>query len=305
MKNKYLLWFVILAVLAVGCEVSPDEPVKALSFAIDRYQDGDAESSMGTKTTMDDEGKFFWSACDTVGIYPNTGAQIYFELTAGEGASNAEFDGGGWDFKAASTYYSYYPFIGDIYLDRNRIPVSYLGQKQTGKTDISHIGPYDFMYTHGTSAESNNLHFAYKHMNCILRFRLTLPAGIYTRMAITATEDIFVESGYFDLMAATPTIVPVTYTDHLAIDLENVSSDGSEFRVFMMAAPVNIVGKQWVVSVWDSEKKEYQCPKSTSKIFEPQTIYGFNCTTWTEVPQSVGFSMQSWEPGTNIGGTAE
>ena len=25
MKNKYLLWFVILAVLAVGCEVSPDE----------------------------------------------------------------------------------------------------------------------------------------------------------------------------------------------------------------------------------------------------------------------------------------
>ena len=309
MRRIIIPLFFILGYIVTGCDTTKqsqdEDPVKEIIFSIDRYSVGDGLDEESTKTTMAEDGTFLWSAGDTVGIYPNTGAQVYFELSEGQGATSAVFDGGGWEFKASATYYSYYPFIGDIYLDRRKIPVSYVGQKQIGVSNTSGIGPFDFMYTPGTSSESGNLHFAYSHLNCIMRFRLTLPAGEYIRLAVSSTEAIFVKSGYYDLMSDSPAIVPVNYTNELFIDLENVTSDGSEIRVFMMSAPVNIVGKEWIVSVWDKEKKEYQCPKSTSKVFEAGNIYGFTCSSWTEVPQSVGFSMQGWDAGSSIGGAAE
>ncbi len=309
MRKSLLFCPLAIFLLVIACrpnkETAFDDPVESISFTIGRFIDHADDTPFSTKTSMNENGEFLWSGCDTVGIYPNTGAQVYFAMTEGEGASSASFDGGGWDFKASATYYSYYPFIGNIYLDRNHIPVSYLGQKQTGITDTSHIGPFDFMYTPGTSSSSGNLHFEYIHLNCILRFRLTLPAGEYTRLTISAQEPLFVQEGYYDLMATTPAIVPTKYTDHLSMDLNNISSDGTEFKVFMLIAPINLVGKEWTVSVLNGNKTELQCVKTTSKVFAPEGIYGFTCTSWTEVPQTMGFSMRNWDIGTTITGIPE
>ena len=79
--------------------------------------------------------EYFWSARDTVGIFPSSGSQVFFVIEGAGGTSNADFDGGGWAFKVSSKYFSYYPFIGDIYLDRSDIPVSYVGQKQRGSEE--------------------------------------------------------------------------------------------------------------------------------------------------------------------------
>ncbi len=283
MKKIVWCWAVLLAALLSGCvntgELVLEEPINAITFSIEKFLDDD----MSTKTNMAADGTFLWSAGDTVGIYPNTGAQVYFEVSEGEGASSAVFDGGGWEFKASSTYYSYFPFIGDIYLDRNRIPVSFVGQKQIGMSNTNGIGSFDYMYTPEVSSELGDLQFEYKHLCCLLRFNLTLPAGKYTRLTVTAPEDLFVETGYFDLMAEKPAIVPTKYTNQLIIDLEDLVSVGDPFKVYIMVAPVNIVGKEWTVSVLGNQY-EYQCAKSTAKEFEASTIYGFSCSSWTKVP---------------------
>ena len=82
---------------------------------------------------VNNEVAFSWANGDTIGIFPNEGAQAYFPILVGKEESNsASFTGGGWALKASYTYASYYPFIGDFYMDQKAIPGSYVGQKQSG-----------------------------------------------------------------------------------------------------------------------------------------------------------------------------
>jgi len=279
-----------------------DEIIDSLEFTISPFTNGDVT----TKTSFVDGGGFLWAPDDTVGIYPDTGSQIWFELNAGAEASSAQFDGGGWTFKESSVYYSYYPFIGDIYLNRNHIPVSYSGQKQIGTESTSHIGPYDFMYTPGSSSASGNVNFRYRHLNSLLYLRTTLPAGTYTKMAITAPIACFVEKGWYDLMAEQPTIVADTYVNQLTIDLAEVTlSAQTTFLVYMMMAPVNLNGIEVTVSALNTAKKEYQCQKTPSREYIAGSYYGLTCSSFTEVPQSMGLIIGDWGDGGNIGGDAD
>ena len=61
---------------------------------------------------------FLWAAKDSVGIFPDLGSQIYFSMAEGVGQSVATFDGGGWALKKGSSYYSYFPFVADFYIDK-------------------------------------------------------------------------------------------------------------------------------------------------------------------------------------------
>ena len=278
--------------------------VNSISFCISDFQI--QEENASTRTTIGSDGSFFWAAGDTVGIYPNTGGQVYFELADGAGASSAQFDGGGWDFKGNATYYSYYPFIGDIYLNRRRIPVSYLGQKQTGTEAVDHIGPFDYMYTPGATQESGHVSFRYHHLSCILRLRIQLPAGTYSKLAVTAPEDLFTSKGFYDLMSENPTIIPTEYTNQLIMDLEDITvDDQQEFMVYLVSAPVNLNGVEITISVLNENKTELQCKKTPSREYLAENIYPLGCVTWTEVPQSMNMIIIDWEDGGNIIGDAE
>lgn len=258
-----------------------------------------------TKTNIVNVQDFVWSENDTVGIYPNTGAQVYFAMTSGANSNSAVFDGGGWDFKQNSVYYSYYPFIGDIYLDRNHIPVSFLNQKQVGISGASHIGAFDYMFTPGVMSDgSGNLSFNYHHLCCIIQPKVTLPAGTWTKLAVTAPQKVFAKSGYFDLMATAPAIVPSVLTDQMQIDLDSVTiNEETMFRVLMMSIPVNLVGQEITVSVRNSEGIEYQCKKTPSFEYTAGKICGLTCSSWTEAPMSL--IIDDWGDGGSISGTAE
>lgn len=306
----------ILAVCVVifgGCNGGKFEEeipakIKTVNFEVEDFQfvgEGTVER-LATKTTITNGNEFIWTANDTVGIYPNTGSQVYFAMTAGAGAKTAEFDGGGWDFKPQSVYYSYYPFIGDIYLDRTDIPTSYSGQKQIGTTGIDHIGQYDNMYTPGTSAETSMLNFSYKHLNCIIRPNVTLPAGTYTKLAITAPSKVFAMRGHYDLTAETPAIIGEDYTDQLTIDLENVVlAEQTTFKIYLVSAPVNLKDVEIIISVLDSQKKEYQCKKTPSAEYSAGIIGGLTCSSFTEVPQAMGLIIDDWGEGGQYSGGAE
>lgn len=279
--------------------------VSKLMFTIEDYQVIQDDVPL-TKTSVQNGNEFIWAEGDTVGIYPNSGAQVYFVMSSGSGAKSATFDGGGWAFKTSATYYSYYPFIGNIYLDRHKIPVNYVGQKQKGLTGINHIGAFDYMYTVATTSENETLSFAYKHLGCIIRPKLTLPAGTYTKLAITAPSDAFVKSGCFDLQSDSPSIEASEHVKQLQIDLDEITVDGTTtFQVYVMSAPVNLKGIELTISVLNDQKKELQCKKTPSVNYSAGIIGGLTCSSWTEVPQSMGMIIDGWDDGDSIGGDAE
>ncbi len=288
----------------IQAEKTESDKVKTVSFVVPNFKDVE---DISTKTQLGPDGtSFSWSANDTVGIYPNSGGQVYFAMEDGEGASSAQFDGGGWEFKQSAVYYSYYPFIGKMYLRRDHIPVSYLGQKQIGTTSTKHIGSFDFMCTDPTSSSSGDLSFAYHHLGAMIYVRATLPAGTYTKLAITAPTEAFTTKGYFSLLASSPSIIATDHGNQMIIDLEGITlSEEAQFTVYLMCAPVNLNGVEITVSALNSQKKEYQCKKTPSRAYEAGNRYGLNCSSFTEVPQSLGLIIDDWGDGGNIGGDAD
>lgn len=313
MKQRIIPLFLMLLLVA-GCaereqNTADQQQIESITATITDISSYYPDEDPATKTSLTPDEKFFWAANDTLGIFPAEGSQVYFVVTDGSGTNSASFTGGGWGLKTGATYYSYYPLVGQFYLDKNRIPVSYEGQKQIGTTDLSHIGPFDFMYAPGIVPESSALNFTYQHLNSFLRLTVTLPADEYIRLMITTSESVLVKTGYYDLTAGQPAIIPVEYTNQLAIDLDGiVLAEAGTFKVYMMLAPVNLNGKQVTVSILNKEKKELQCVKTPSRAYEAGSIYGLTCPssgdTWTEVPQTTNFSMNNWDKGDSLSGTA-
>ncbi|MBQ8070499.1 MAG: fimbrillin family protein [Bacteroidales bacterium] len=308
MKNPNLLVAVGIVFLVVGCEKRVPvvrEDVESVTFSISPMVDQRDENE--TKTSVqDDNVTIVWADKDTVGIYPDTGSQVYFALSSEAGATSVSFDGGGWALKPSSTYYSYYPFIGNMYLKRNMIPVSYVGQKQVGTTRSDHIGPFYFMYTPGSSSSTGSVNFSYKHLGSLLEIRCILPAGTYTKLAVTAPSEAFTTEGYYDLTSAEPVIVPTKHSNQMVIDLDKVTvTANQQFYVYLMVAPVDLQGVEITVSALNSSKAEFQCKKTPSKVYAKNTINGLGCTSWTQVPQSMGLIVEDWGDGGNIGGDAD
>lgn len=312
MKNalNHLATILISLFVATSCNkietaTSTDRNIITINYSIDdMIPVGDADYQ--TRISLDNTDKFIWAEGDTVGIYPNQGAQVFFVVEPNVSAGTAVFDGGGWSFRQDNTYSCYYPFIGDIYLNRTNIPVSFTGQKQTGISGIAHVGSHHYMYTDPTSAVNGMLNFGLHHLGCIIRPKLTLPAGTYTKLAITAPSNVFVKNGHYDLSSGTCAIVGDEFSNQIQIDLENITlTEKTTFRVYLSSAPVNLKGVELTVSVLDSKKKELQCKKTPSANYTAGTLAGLTCSTWTEVPQSMGMIIQDWENGGTIGGDAE
>lgn len=253
------------------------------------------------------DGQFQWSANDTVGIYPDSGSQIYYSMSDGAGTSSAVFDGGGWGFRSGAVYYSYYPFIANFYLDRHGIPVSLTGQVQDGASNLDHFGQFDYMYTPAAKEDGGIITFSYKHLVCIIRVTATLPAGSYRQITITAPAAVFAREGYFDLQSDTPHIIATQSSKELTVAFKDpITVDGSQqFMAYLISNPVNLKDTEIKVSAVDSNKKQFDCKKTPSKNYEPATINGLSCTSWTEVPQTVGLAIDDWGQGGSYSGEAE
>lgn len=307
MKRTFLLILASGTLACAGCADVSDggelqsETVSKVVFSIE-----DSELSFAQTKTYISGSSHPWSSDDVVGIYPDTGGQVYFNIGEGyAGSTSAPFDGGGWEFKAGSTYYGYYPFIPEVYLDRHNIPVSFTGQRQRSKTGSDHIGQFSVLRTPGTTADNGSLHFVFKHLTAYYLLRISnLPAGTYSQVTVSAPSTLFVEKGHYDLMAESPAIVPEKFTSEMTILLDDFSVQPSEtFDVYMALAPVDLSGKEITISMMDSKKKQYDFVKSISAAYVSGKIYGYLCNTWTEVPQTIGVGIGGWDNGEDEGGT--
>lgn len=239
---------------------------------------GEDEETRASLSQEGDDINFVWEVTDTVGIYPDQGAQVFFSMKDGVGTNVASFDGGGWALRQKSTYSCYYPFVGNIYLDRDAIPVSFANQEQAGIS--GHEGVRFFLASEGTSSASGALRFDFQILNTVIRIRaIGLPAGTYTKLSITTDDPMFVEKGTFGLEDMK--ITGKTYSNSLDISLKDftlteTSTDSNPVFVYLTSAPVDLRGKTVTVRVY-SDDATYKCTVTPQKAFEANAWGGWRC----------------------------
>ena len=225
--------------------------------------------------------EFVWADGDTIGIFPNTGAQAYFPiLSSSAGTNTASFTGGGWALKSSSTYAAYYPFIGDFYMSQKEIPVNYEGQKQTGNASMVHLSAYDFMAASGSTPSSGKVNFQFAHLGAFVQLKITMPqGGTLSSVTLSADQAVFTTEGTIDLTASTPAIKSVKKSKTLALHVEGVTTtaENNVATLYMMLAPVDFTSRTLSAIVKTSDGKS-ETITLTGKNFEAGKAYGVTGT---------------------------
>lgn len=291
MKSLNKLFLLITSILISSC--TSNDITENLTEGINqiRFTASDFKYTNNSRTafTISNNGaEFKWAENDTVGIFPNTGSQVYFPMQSGAGTKTATFDGGGWALKSSSTYAAYYPFKGDMYLDKTIIPVSYVGQKQVGNNSTEHLGTYDYMAAVASTPENGNVDFNFKHLGCLVQLNIPLESACSITSIILRTEDkSFVTKGYLDLTSSI-SINNLEYSDvfNLSVKEMSFSETNQEATVYFMMAPINLTDKKVIVQIYT--KEEY-LPLSYSfigKNFKAGSAYSLNATINTIIDNS-------------------
>lgn len=214
-----------------------------------------------TRTQLTVEGnvaKFTWTPGDRVGILPDAGAQVWFEIPApeeGETPTNtATFDGGAWALKPTSDYAAYYPFVKDFDLDRTAVPVSYTGQVQEGNGTTAHLGAYDYQGARpSTTNGAGGVSFDFDHVGALVLLRFTVPTRGTELTGVTLSADgaAFTTAGTYDLTSTEGfPITPTETSENMTIGLDyTTTADNETVTLYFMCAPIDLSGKTVNVSV--------------------------------------------------------
>lgn len=213
------------------------------------------QNSRSSVSISESGASFSWGQNDTVGVFPNKGDQVSFAMEQGAGMQTATFSGGGWALKSSSTYSAYYPY--NFYnRDIHKIPVSYLGQVQSGNANTEHIGAYDFMAASIVSPENGAVAFDMQHLGCLVQMKIDLNEidniQKLTLRCGDEDEQVFITNGYVDITSTTPKIesLNANYANTIDIELKdfNVAQD-EEAIVYFMMAPVDLENKELEVLI--------------------------------------------------------
>ena len=212
-----------------------------------------------TQLTVDGNvAKFTWTPGDRVGILPDQGAQVWFEIPTpeeGEEPTNvAAFDGGAWALKPTSDYAAYYPFVKDFDLDRTKVPVSYTGQAQTGNGTTAHLGAYDYQGARpSTTNGAGGVSFDFDHVGALVLLQFTVPTGGTQLTGVTLSADgaAFTTAGTYDLTSTEGFPITATETaESMTIGLDyTTTADDETVTLYFLCAPIDLSGKKLNVSV--------------------------------------------------------
>lgn len=219
-------------------EVNTPTAINSIDITVEDFVFGDIQTR--TILTPTQEGvEFTWAANDTIGIFPDQGAQAYFPMISGVGTNRASFTGGGWALKPSSIYAAYYPFIGSFYIDRKTIPISYEGMIQVGNDNATHLGAYDYLAAVANTPTDGNVNFNFKHFGAIARVDLTLEKETtYTQLKLK-TGNSFVIKG--TLNPFTQEITPTETSDTFVLNLENITTESNGIlKLYLILAPTDL-----------------------------------------------------------------
>lgn len=220
---------------------------------------------------------FLWSEKDTVGIFPDLGSQIYFSMDKGVGSRIVEFNGGGWALKKASSYYSYFPFVSDFYIDKEAIPINFKGQIQDGNgqglTSKVSLGDYCFMVAKGVSnEETGGLLFNYEHLQVQFYSVIPVEAGTYTSLDFCTGSSVIPVEGTMNAFTLDKVINDQVKEDHLSIGLKNITfENNSTLIVTSTFPPFDINAQQLTLNLTKSDGTSV-----TSSVFGRTYVSGMS-----------------------------
>ena len=263
-KIIYNILCVAVMSLLASCVDQQFEPIaiKEVKATICDF-DYESENESRTSYSLGEYGyEAKWSDGDILGIYPVGGDQVAFPISEGTGASDAVFDGGAWALKSSYAYAAYYPFsAGNYTIAEDQIPVTYVGQIQSGNNTFTHFSSYDYLASKATHPDSDgNVSLKMKHMGSFFLLKFTMPkAGTYTKVTLTSDNQEFTTQGKLDLTKQEPSISPTSTAKSISINLKEVtlSKDNELLTVNMMVAPKDLSGSNITIKVTDNKGNTY------------------------------------------------
>lgn len=304
MKYFVRLLFSAQLILCASCAKNDTEDVGSVTFEIE-----DLEYDVDTKASIALENntfQFYWLDTDEVGIFPNQGGyQLGFSLNGQGGRKTAEFNGGGWALRTDAAYSTYYPFRFEN-KDPERIPISYLNQKQNGDNSISHIGPYFYCATEPTSAVDGKVTFVLNNIGAVVWFVITVPdAATYTEISLVTDDNLFTSSGYYDLKNYDLSVIPTKTEKKVSLALDNVTTTSSNqvINAYMMVAPFDLTDHSYKLFVKTNTGIYY-----SADLAQKNHVLNRNgarkVTATVEMSDGYNMGIGDWGNGGNIGGDA-
>ena len=213
-----------------------------------------------SEITISNVVSFAWSASDIVGMFPNRGAQAYFEMNNHVGETVAEFDGGGWALKTASEYAVYYPYDYD-HRYKNDIPFNYRGQAQHGRNNYSHLSSWQYLAQGMQQPVSGACNYSMERIEAIVIFKLTVPDIINCDKLCFRIADghKVVVSTRLDISGSTYNITADEQANQFTLDLEGVSTteSGETLYFYAMMPPQDLSGKTVIISLHTTDGDNY------------------------------------------------
>lgn len=260
---------IVLAIVLSACshsvasnDVFDDQAPVLLNHVTLGVKDADiSDISPETKSEIIISGvvSFAWSETDVVGMFPNRGAQAYFEMADHDGETVAEFDGGGWALKSGSEYAVYFPYNYD-HKDKESIPFDFEGQVQFGDS-YSHLADWQYMAQGMQRPDNGACNYTMERIEAIVLFKLTFPDIIECDKLTFRLADghKVVVSSILDISGSTYTIAPYKQTNQFILDLEGVHTTeaGQTLYFYAMMPPQDLSGRTAIISIHTTDGDNY------------------------------------------------
>lgn len=266
-KLFYSVFYILLQICFISC-VENDvfdslETKNGVTINVEEFKD----ENLKTRTILipsESGTSFMWEKDDVVAVYSSANGMTNFfidETSISEDKSTANFYGSGFSLSPSSTYYAFYPYSHGQSLNKSYIPITYKYQKQYSNGDFSDLGNFDYMYARGISDENGHVGFTFKHLGCVVEYKLVIPkTAVYSKVRLELESDdmSLIKSGFINLIDSEPKI---SYNkDEQKDSVLSVILNGTEglklvqdstFIVYMMMAPQDLSGKKLTIRLVD------------------------------------------------------
>ena len=118
-----------MACTAVSEDLETGSTLNHVSIGVKDVDLSDLSPQTRSEIEITNTVTFAWSETDVVGMFPDKGAQAFFEMAGQDGETVAEFDGGGWALKSANEYAVYFPYSYDN-KNKEAILFDYTGEQR-------------------------------------------------------------------------------------------------------------------------------------------------------------------------------
>ena len=244
------------------------------------------DNQKGSRTNIDPTKGFSWAEKDTIGIFPERGDQLPFEMSSGAGTNVATISGGSWGLKTSEGYAAYYPFSRQNYFtDRGNMHFSYVGQEQTGDNSTAHLGAFDLMAADNAESNGTSLNFNFKHLGCILRMYVNIPnAGTYSSLALSAEEAAFAKEVKLDLSKSSAEVTHLESSKSISLSLDGFTSPSDNYTAtfYLMSVPFDLAGKTITLKLKAANGYVYSGTMTPSKAYVAQMMYNMRFNSLTQ-----------------------